>query len=238
MADVDEYPPVDIPNLKLVDVVSIHESVVKLCFYKNRRKAYGTGFFINIPDSPYEVILTAGHNLYTQMKTFTTEVTVLLPHPNRLSAEPYTIGPIPAEHIKLSADYLKDPNLSEADYGVILIPYTGKQDRRGLGFKMIYAFTELRGEATVSGYREDTPPGRPVMSTGVILTNESTENQLVYGAPTEQGISGSPVWITYKIGEVAVATVVAVQFEFTSLLIILHPDPSVQPPWSCYRIQG
>jgi V8-like Glu-specific endopeptidase len=238
MADVDEYPPVDIPNLKLVDVVSIHESVVKLNFYKDGKPAVGTGFFINIPDSPYEVILTAGHNLYTKMKTFTTQVTICLPHPNRLSAEPYTIGPIPAEHIKLSAEYLKDPNLAEADYGVILIPYTGKGDRRGLGFKMMHAFTELRGEATVSGYRQETLPGRPVMSTGVILTNESTEDRLVYEAPTEQGISGSPVWITYKIGETAVVAVVAVQFEFIFLLIILHPDPSVQQSWNCYRIQG
>ncbi|KIL60430.1 hypothetical protein M378DRAFT_920962 [Amanita muscaria Koide BX008] len=200
------YPPIDVPKLHRLDLALIHESVVKLTFYIGDDQRVGSGFFVNIPDSPYEVILTAGHNLFHASKTFTTQVTVLLPNPNPSSVEPYAMI-IPAKHIKVSAEYQKDTTVIEADYGVILIPYSGKKLRRGFGFNMIHAFSELRGEVNVSCYDVRTAPGRPVISTGVILTNESTENQLVYEAKTEQGSSGSPVWVAYDVDDVAVVAV-------------------------------
>ena len=125
----------------------------------------------------------------------------------------------------MSADYLKDPSNLEADYGVILIPYTGKKPRRGFGFKMMHALSELRGEVNISSYRGGSSPGRPVLSTGPILASESTKSQLVYAATTEQGNSGSPVWIAHNLDDIAV---IAVQFEFTSFLIILHTNALVQ----------
>ncbi|KAF4609410.1 hypothetical protein D9613_012989 [Agrocybe pediades] len=202
----DVHQVVDIPSLRRIDLASIHESVVKLSFAVDGQTGVGSAFFVIIPDSPYEVIFTAGHNLYTDAQTFTTEVTVLLPNPNPMSATPISI-PIPPENIKVAADYMQDPTNYEADYGVILLPWNGKNPRRGFGFKMTHAFSQLRGEARISSYRDITLSGRPVISAGPILVHECTENQLVYKATTEKGNSGSPVWIPDDTDEIAVVAI-------------------------------
>lgn len=123
--------------------------------------------------------------------------------------------PVPPEHVKVSEEYMKDRKNRESDYGVILIPYNKQTARRGLGFNMMNAFTELRGEVTVSMYGDRSTPGRPRISRGPVAKG-STENQLLYDAETEQGASGSPVW--FAQGPFAV--VVAVQFEFIFFPII------------------
>lgn len=211
---MDNYPPVDTIKLKYLDPLSIHESVVLLNFQKEGKDASGTGFFIIVPDSPYEVILTAGHNLYGHDKKLTTNVRLVLPNSNPFNPAPLLI-PIPPENIKVSPEYMDDPTNAEADYGAILLPWTGKQPgnpdiegrRRGFGFKATHALSELRGEVTVSAYRDRCLPGRPLISMGPVLIDLCTEKQLVYGAITEQGNSGSPVWIAYGDNDIAVVAI-------------------------------
>jgi V8-like Glu-specific endopeptidase len=214
----DKFPLVVIPRNAHLDVIPIYACVVRLSFHGEGKNGIGTGFFFKIPDSPYEVILTAGHNLYLPTKTFTTQLKVLLPNPNPSSGLPYAIT-IPAEHVKVSPEYLKDPTILEADYGAILIPYTGKADRRGLGFKMTHAFSKLQGIVTVTAHGDNTIPGRPTVSDGAVLVDRCTENQLVYEAATQQGNSGSPVWLVDDAGDVAV---VAIQFVHVLPFTLLH----------------
>lgn len=203
MYSSEEYFPVNTTNSRGVDTSLIHDSVIKLTFKSNGKAGVGTGFFIHIPDSPYDVILTAGHNLYTHTKTYTTSITVLLPDPNPYVTAPVAIR-IPPEHVKVCAAYLNDPTNTIFNYGAILIPYTGGTPRRGFGFNAIRAFSEHLGDVHLSSYRTGSYPGRPVWSTGVILNDESSAYCLVYDATGETGGDGSPVWVVLHATEIVV----------------------------------
>lgn len=218
-SSVDSDPPVVIPRgLQFTDPHVLKEWTVKLRFYSDGELGYGSGFFINIPKSPYDVILTAGHNLFSDKKAYTTNLTILFPNPDPSSAE-FVSKRVdgPDVKVKVAAAYLSDPTFIEADYGAILLPRPPGSDGRGFGFNMTLAFRELKGDACISGYRVPSQPGRPILSTGPIVSCSAT--QLAYDATTERGISGSAVWIQYQGSQTIELAVVAIQFVFLTTLL-------------------
>lgn len=161
----------------------------------------GTGFFVNIPDSTFYVILTAGHNLIDGERVQSQNLAVLVSE----STEEAHIKVDPRQ-IRISDTYHQSPTKSSAefDYGAIMIPKVTKTAARGFGYSLKLGLDDLCGaDLNVSGYRVTTEPGQPVTSTGRCL--KSRKNQLEYEVVTEPGLSGSPVFTAYKGHEVAVA---------------------------------
>ncbi|THH06244.1 hypothetical protein EW146_g9673 [Bondarzewia mesenterica] len=153
------------PGLKFADLELVNEWTVKLDFHVEGVLTYGSGFFINIPDSSYDVILTAAHNLVSPTGKFSSKLTVLLADGSRM----------PATDFHVSEAY-KAKQTPMTDYGAILL---------------------LRPpHRSACGYCVETPPGHPMTSSGHCVGCYA--EQLEYKAVTEQGISGSPVWIDYQ----------------------------------------
>lgn len=151
------------------------------------------------------MILTAGHNLINPKQQFSQKLTIL----GRVPGENIDVG----NSYEIPDDYKRDPQPSNAvnDYGVILLPRTGNKPRPGFGFSLKLAFiNDLEGDVRVTGYRDVTPACRPITSSG---SSTCTLDQILYRASTEQGMSGSPVWVSYSGFE----TVVAIQYAQTSL---------------------
>lgn len=94
---------------------------------------------------------------------------------------------------------------TENDYGAILVPKNiNNPSARGFGFALKLGHDDLCGnELSISGYRLETEPGRPVTSTGECIG--CRENQLEYRVQTEKGLSGSPVITAYKGHDTAIA---------------------------------
>ncbi|PPR03403.1 hypothetical protein CVT24_012528 [Panaeolus cyanescens] len=204
-----QYPPINITNTNHIDLPSLHSSaVVKLISDHNcnGQNVIGTGFFIHIPESPYEVILTAAHNLWTATNGYARNTTILLPHPNIRSPDHLSI-PISPACIKVCAQYMREPTNPNFDYGAILVPYSSNSKRRGFGFKMTHAFCELRGTVNVSSYRQGSSPGRPVWTTGHVVNEELTDNRLVYEATAENAGNGAPLWIAEGTEDVFVLAI-------------------------------
>ncbi|KAF8517816.1 hypothetical protein JB92DRAFT_3113324 [Gautieria morchelliformis] len=169
------------PGLKFMDQKSSGDRVVKLRFQRNGEANFGSGFFVNIPDATHDVILTAGHNLIDPNGNMSEHLT--LQHPNDI--------PIPISDVRVSAAY-KANQKPATDYGAILLPKTSPG--KGFGFSLKFAYeTSRKGDVNVSGYRVPTLPGQPITSSGACVGCYA--DQLEYKAETEQGISGSPVWV-------------------------------------------
>lgn len=167
----------------------------------------GTGFYVNLPGTKDDVILTAGHNLISETSRRATDLTVL-------GNSPISIG---ADEFKISKSYEQEPNGKQAvnDYGIILVPRVNNQPRAGFGYSLKLGIDEdLNRTVHVTGYKgkvskpgnslgstpsdkdkQNTDMNKPVDSTGKAT---SDGEQLVYGARTEQGMSGSPVWVAYN----------------------------------------
>ncbi|KAL1981988.1 hypothetical protein VTN96DRAFT_1954 [Rasamsonia emersonii] len=74
----------------------------------------------------------------------------------------------------------------------------------GFGFALKLGHDNLRGDdLDVSGYRVDSTPGQPETSAGRCIGCHA--DQLEYNVLTQQGLSGSPVFMPYKGHETAVA---------------------------------
>ena len=159
----------------------------------------GTGFYINIPEAENYVILTAGHNLIDTNRELSQDLVVGGPPEGGLSVRGKGLK------IFISTSYKVTPNHSNAenDYGAILIPKEDNSNPRGFGFALKLGHDNLRGYGLdVSGYQPYPGPG-PVTSTGQCIG--CWENQLEYNVPTQEGLSGSPVFIPYEGHETAVA---------------------------------
>ncbi|KAF3234300.1 hypothetical protein TWF217_003782 [Orbilia oligospora] len=181
-------------GLNFVDPALSQEWAVKLRFVQTDGKKHGSGFYVNIPGVRHDVILTAGHNLIDEHGQLSRNITVL----GRTPDEDIPVG----NSYHICDDYIKTPQSSNAvkDYGIILLPQTNKP---GFGFSLKLAYVDdLEGEVRVTGYRDDTPAGSPITSSGSYIC---TEDQIVYKASTEQGISGSAVWVAYEGFETVVA---------------------------------
>lgn len=160
---------------------------------------------MNLPGTKDDVILTAGHNLISESGRRATDLTVL-------RDSPISIG---ADGFKISTKYEKEPNGKQAvnDYGIILVPRVNSQPRPGFGYSLKLGIDEdlnytvhvtgYKGKVSKPGNKLGSPPSdkdkqnmnKPVDSTGKAT---SDGEQLVYGARTEQGMSGSPVWVAYN----------------------------------------
>lgn len=161
---------------------------------------------MNFPGTKDDVILTAGHNLISESGRRATDLTIL-------GDSPISIG---ADGFKISTSYEKEPNGKQAvnDYGIILVPRVNSQVRSGFGYSLKLGIDEdLNRTVHVTGYKgKVTKAGNKVGSTSsdkdkkqnmnkpVDSTGQATSDgeQLVYGARTEQGMSGSPVWVAYN----------------------------------------
>lgn len=172
---------------------------------------HGNGFYVNVPNLNFDVVLTAGHNLVDKAERYCSNI--------RIIHDPYTKKDIPVtpEMIRVCRRYFEDPNELNAiyDYGIILLERGRKSRHRGFGFHlMLGENTSSKGEKDilqdslvyVSGYMPgDTPPDSPRRSEGRCI--RATSKQLNYAADAMQGMSGGPVWIGFR----GVETVVAVQ---------------------------
>jgi V8-like Glu-specific endopeptidase len=110
-----------------------------------------------------------------------------------------------AIHAIICEDFKRTPNPTNSinDYGVILTPKDINLPK-GFGFSLKLGQDDLKGKTVeVSGYRVASEPGLPKTSSGYCTL--CRPDQLEYDATTEQGNSGSPVFIPYNGHEAAVA---------------------------------
>ncbi|KAL7629159.1 hypothetical protein AAE478_000678 [Parahypoxylon ruwenzoriense] len=208
------------PGLRFAEAGDWQPWVVKLKFVQGSESS-GSGFFINIPGSSYDVILTAGHNLVDSNGKPSTDIRVL-----EVAGGSTEIRetPVNDSDVRVSKRYQKRPNDTNAanDYGAILLRRDGvggSPPHPGFGFSLLLGidYPDLLNTrngkdpkdeyltscgVSVTGYKEVTDPGKPDVSTGrcTILPN-----QLEYGARTQIGLSGSPVWTSYGGLETVVA---------------------------------
>ncbi|KAK5995168.1 hypothetical protein PT974_03565 [Cladobotryum mycophilum] len=170
------------------------EWIVKLKFMQGDERS-GTGFYVNIPDTEYHVLMTAGHNLIDKKGDLSTNIEI---HP------PPAVTSSSDWKVLISPSYKEHPEVSnpDVDWGVILIPRKDESPR-GFGFSLKLAYDDLYNEElTVGGYREATAAGTPDISTGCCLA--SRPDHLEYDVATQKGLSGSPVFIAYKGHDTAI----------------------------------
>lgn len=139
------------------------------------------------------MLLTAGHNLINNKGVKAKYLTVLSGNTR-----------VGEECFKICQEYEQHPteDYSAYDYGAVLLPKDKSKSRDGFGLNLGFSSDDdkLEGVVHVSGYRDTSD--KPVTSFGDIV---ASGRQLKYKAPTEQGMSGSPVWAAYDGFAVAVA---------------------------------
>ncbi|KAF3059215.1 cytochrome c oxidase assembly protein [Daldinia childiae] len=199
--------------------------VVKLTFEKLGSEKHGNGFYVNVPNAAYDVILTAGHNLVDKPEHYCSNIKIVQDPSEEKDID------VKPEMIRVCRKYFEDPDeLKEIyDYGAILLRRPSPKRHRGFGFHLMLglppqlgkgaAYTEdedkdiLRGEkVNVCGYTpEDSPPDKsnpnnsPRKSEGRCIGTNL--HQLRYDADTKPGMSGGPVWVGFR----GVETIVAIQ---------------------------
>jgi V8-like Glu-specific endopeptidase len=187
----------DEPGLEFADLDIMKKWVVKLEFKKHGEVREGTGFLLSIPGTPqYHLILTAAHNLVAaDSGERVTDLKVIFSNPD--------IDPVPVnntkENVYICEDYQQ--GVADGDYGSIRIPYKGIV--RGFGFSMKLAYeAHFKGTVYVSGCRAKR----------ICMSKTSTGHCVIcypkvveYSCRTEEGISGSPVWIEHKGSQFVVA---------------------------------
>lgn len=188
--------------------LDLEKMVVQLSFDQGKGELNGTGFYINLPGAKEDIILTAGHNLISETKQRSTSLCVLG------SAVPITVSD---EKFKICSRYEDDPGPKQAvyDYGAIFVPRGANnynQPKLGFGYSLKLGIDEdLKGRVHVTGYKgrekKANPKNRPAGGAASSSLGELVESsgryagdgsQLLYEADTEQGMSGSPVWIEHN----------------------------------------
>ncbi|PTB57914.1 hypothetical protein M431DRAFT_517532 [Trichoderma harzianum CBS 226.95] len=198
----------------------LKNSIVRLQCDFGEGPTYGTGFFVNFPCSTYDVILTAAHNLINNQKVTVQDLKVFCakseknaknngegPGKDETEPEPVAGFKICPQYIEILETQSKDsdkgpkaPDKGSYDYGIILLvkDKTKESNRQGLGLNLgLSSSFNLQGSkvANVCGYGGNDPSSPLQHSSGSI---KSSGKQCVeYKAPTEQGMSGAPVWIPY-----------------------------------------
>lgn len=156
---------------------------------------YGTGFFVNLPSNKYDVILTAAHNLINEKSVKALNLMVIYGEDDK---EPVTEFKICPTYKGLLGSNSTDKGIY--DYGIILFSKDSSRadKRQGLGLSLV-----LSSHATLQGSREARVSGYVLGDDGKVSLRHSSGllmrfgKQLEYRASTEQGMSGSPVWIPY-----------------------------------------
>ncbi|KZT11210.1 uncharacterized protein LAESUDRAFT_710795 [Laetiporus sulphureus 93-53] len=174
-------------------------NVIKLVFYSGpgRNLTYGSGFILRPPDVTGVVILTAAHNLLPILDTADEPTgqpsNSTQPSVNILGVE----HPITKDNCRVSDTYRTGDKSPEADYGAIILSSLPVGDLEGFGFSICLGYEQsLPGELCVTGYRATDVAGQPKTSTGHCMGCYT--RRLEYDAQTEQGISGSPVWMYHR----------------------------------------
>ncbi|OTA96609.1 hypothetical protein M434DRAFT_27759 [Hypoxylon sp. CO27-5] len=208
------------PPLSSIALIASRENETDMSAWHIIRKdeKHGNGFYVNVPNATFDVILTAGHNLVEKEEQYCSNIRILN---DPLTGSDIAVTP---EMIRVCQRYFEDPDELNAiyDYGVILLKRDRKFRIRGFGFNLMLGITPLPGENTdfaedeekdllherdvyVSGYTPadlptDNPPRR---SEGKCI--RTNVHQLQYKADTVQGMSGGPVWIGFRGVETVVA---------------------------------
>lgn len=158
---------------------------------------YGTGFFINLPSTKYDVILTAAHNLVNEEKVKAQNLTVIYHGNRKEKVTEFKICPRYEEFLGINP---RPPTHVNYDYGVILLPKDeGQADKRlGLGLDLsLNIDPSLQGlrDAFVSGYGDGV--GSMTLRT-CFSPLKGLGNKIEYYLESkEQGMSGSPIWVTH-----------------------------------------
>ncbi|KAL7915087.1 hypothetical protein GGI35DRAFT_474782 [Trichoderma velutinum] len=191
----------------------LKNSIVRLQCDFGGGPTYGTGFFVNFPCNTYDVILTAAHNLINDQKVTVQSLKVFCAKAeknaknNGEGSNKDEIEPEPVAGFKICPRYIEiletKPNSSDKgsyDYGIILLvkDVTKESNRQGLGLNLgLSSHLTLQGskDANVSGYGGSDPTSPLQHSSGRLKLG--MKQCVEYKAPTEQGMSGSPVWIPY-----------------------------------------
>ncbi|KAI8963486.1 hypothetical protein F5Y11DRAFT_356292 [Daldinia sp. FL1419] len=195
--------------------------VVKLSFEKLGSEKHGNGFYVNVPNATYDVILTAGHNLVDGPQHYCSNIKIVNDPLEEIVKDPLDEKDILVnpDMIRVSSKYFEDPGELNAafDYGVILIERQTLKRHRGFGFHiMLGPASQLSTECEnkdvlqdrmvyVCGYTPKDSPleNQPRRSEGKCVA--ANKFQLRYDADTEQGMSGGPVWIGFRGVETVVA---------------------------------
>ena len=124
---------------------------------ENNEQSFGTGFFVNIPGSSHDIILTAGHNLMDargvttkELKAYVTAAPSRQPpsQSKNNDAQVQTITVDPGA-VKINPKFKEDSDTSGEnakinDWGMILIPPSNPKVRRpGFGFNLRLAFQDF-----------------------------------------------------------------------------------------------
>ncbi|KAI0121865.1 hypothetical protein F4814DRAFT_406812 [Daldinia grandis] len=192
--------------------------VVKLVFEKLGDEKHGSGFYVNVPNASYDIILTAGHNLVDKPQHYCSNIKIIQDPCENKDID------IKPEMIRVCRKYFEDPDeLNEIyDYGAILLERPPSKRHRGFGFHLMLglppnlekgaAYTEDKDKdilwdhmVHVCGYiPEESPPGKsPRRSEGKYVGANS--HNLRYDADTRPGMSGGPVWVGFRGVETIVA---------------------------------
>jgi hypothetical protein len=218
----------DDKGLEYLDLSVIKDWVVKLEFDRTidgkSRTFSGNGFFLDMPDLPDKhIILTAAHNLVYNGGQRSSKLKVSYNNPYEVvPGKPPVVkyadetvvkcedgtekapGPIIERTVENNKDnvYVCEAYDSEkvdppSDYGAICIPRTSTKSPRGFGFSLQLAYrNSFEGNVHVSGFRVSNKTFHPLTSSAIGMTYQT--NYVEYRATTEQGISGSPVWVEYN----------------------------------------
>ncbi|PNP41968.1 hypothetical protein TGAMA5MH_06146 [Trichoderma gamsii] len=175
----------------------LRNTIVRLQFDFGGQVNYGTGFFINLPSTKYDVILTAGHNLISEEKVKARNLTVIYHGNHKEKVTEFKICPQYEESLGTNP---RLPTHVNYDYGVILLPKDeGQADKRlGLGLDLsLNIDPSLQGlrDAFVSGYGDGV--GSMTLRT-CFSPLKGLGNKIEYYLESkEQGMSGSPIWVTH-----------------------------------------
>lgn len=192
----------------------LKNSIVRLQCDFGDGPTYGTGFFVNFPCSTYDVILTAAHNLINEQKVTVQNLKVFCAKTEKNTkntgegAGKEEIEPEPVAGFKICPRYIeiletkpKAADKGSYDYGIILLvkDKNRESNRQGLGLNLgLSSHLTLQGSKTanVSGYGGNGLTSPLQHSSGQVIKTH-LKQCVEYRAPTEQGMSGSPVWIPY-----------------------------------------
>ncbi|KAF8451723.1 hypothetical protein BDZ91DRAFT_802618 [Kalaharituber pfeilii] len=198
--------------------------IVRLDLYikEGQPPGYGTGFFLNVPGSRQDVIVTAGHNLVQPGRDgpkVTPKIGIRLIDSEIHSQVTEFVTP-DAYHIASRYKSSPGPMADSADdYGVILIdrPIVNgtPRPREAFGFNIVLAAMDLTTDqpgsmlsAHVGGYpglhqdrNLDIPPK---FGFGSGHFGKYADRHLYYHGGTDQGMSGGPIWVNFLGEEIVV----------------------------------
>jgi hypothetical protein len=219
-----------IPGMVLDPDVAKSWGVI-LNFKKDGAPGVGNGFFLSIPDIPsYHVIFTAAHNLVNKAGVRTTDLSASYdPSP---SVTPRITKVVADGDVYVCEGYAKTGAPAD-DYGFIRIKREG-ESRRGFGYSIKLAYeVYFKDKIYVTGFE----PSNLAFNLTAGPCMECYKKMVVYDAKTQQGISGSAVWIDYMNSQVAIAIQYALSLEPSFHITVANISVPQQQHWQHWKRQ-